>query len=154
MKKFKKVLALLVVLFLTVSLTGCGKKAITGADFKSKMEAKGYTVTDFTSSVGSAAGAKEALVANNKDTSLIVEFLTFEDEKAVIDGVEDLYNSAKDKEGTKSTTEVNLGNYNKRTVKVGEEYYVIERVDNTLLYIVSTKNTSKEADEIVKDLGY
>lgn len=154
MKNFKRVLALLVVLFLTITLTGCGKKAITAAEFKSKMEEKGYTVTDFTTTMASSTGAKEALIANNTNTSIIIEFLTFDDESVVKDSVEELYNNAKDKDGAKSTTEINMGNYNKRTVKIGDDYYVIERVEKTLLYVVATKDTAKEADQIVEDLGY
>jgi hypothetical protein len=53
-----------------------------------------------------------------------------------------------------STGEVNIGNHNYYGLTTDEGYYVVSRVDNTMIYVNSSAEYKDEIKEVLKVLGY
>lgn len=154
MKKKGLFLGILFFAFL-VLFTGCGKKkAITSDTFKEKAEASGYTIIDANVQYAAYGYVKEAYIARS-DNGYQIEFYVFEDgdyakgmfntNKEIIENINGI---------NKMKTEVNLANYNKFSVTTDNTYGYLSRIDNTLVYINTTKENKKEISKFLKKINY
>lgn len=178
MKVRKKVAWLVcMTLLLSIAMTGCGKhKPVTKDKFAEIMTAEKFEVVDQSSMIAEGsdfsvvylAQPKDAKEENTEDsdaseeTGLFtgqyqVEFYEFDDKgkcESSYDKLDDELVAAYKNAKGYSTTEKNSKNFSKRTVKTDGRYYVISRVEDTLVIAISPIDESKTIDGMLKKLGY
>lgn len=152
MRKFK-IIGLLV---LVLGLCACSKReAIDEDEFQKIMAEENFTVVNVEEQFEEFGYFEEAYVALEKDGNYQLEFYELENEDYTIS----FYNHNKElfeesKSGTVSETYINLANYNKYTLTVGDYYKVISRIDDTVIYLNVDKQYKDEVNNILEKLGY
>lgn len=150
---------ILLILFLMVVslgiLVGCQSKEPVDPDsFKENANSLGYETEDLTQDLNSqSASILNCLVIDKDD--LHVEYFQldskdtastlFEANKQIVEG----YKGESSAEATESNS-----TYQKYTLTADDMYFIVEQVDNTLIYAYTEQDKSKELDELVKNLGY
>ena len=163
MKKTRLLVALLLIAALALSLAACGSKKTpaTAEQFLNEMTKRDYEKIDVDLSTADkdtveAVDKVNAAVKMDGDNPACVArfYVAKSDEKAqqLFAGTKPLAENTA--EGTKTQTEVNLGNYSYYRVKGDSVICVLARIDNTLLYLQADKALEDEVDDIVKTLGY
>ena len=142
------------VLAAALLLTACGSKtALTNDQFIEKMESAGYQIADATEQF--EEGAVEAVTIAFIDDKYQIEFYVLPSKDSAVAS----FNSNKSdfeqmKNSGSSTGEVNIGNHNYYGLTTDEGYYVVSRVDNTMIYVNSSAEYKDEIKEVLKVLGY
>lgn len=156
MKKFNKILLAIFLFVSVLVLSGCSKKtAITAADFKTKMEAKKYTVLEATDQFSANPEIKKVYLAISSDSSYQIEFYEFSDKKLS----KSFFKTNKEifeglKSGASKETTVDIGSVSKYTLVSGGEYMVVSRIKNTAAYVHTADANKKIIDKELKELGY
>ena len=141
----------LLTLFIT---TGCmNKKAITTSEFKSKMDNKGFTITDVKEQYAQYDYVEEATIASNGNYQ--IEFYKISN----VDKANGMFNTNKkifkESKGNGAIETTNkMGNYENYSLTSGGYYMYLCRVDNTLIYIKVNTTYKDSVINIIKDLGY
>ena len=142
--------------FLTIicCLTGCSSKtAQTVAGFTEFMEASDFVVQDVTEDTETNGLATTVLIASSGDYQIEFYVLTDNDTG---EGV--FYNNKQlfDEEHSVKTmsSEITSGNYNYYAFNADDNFHMIARVDNTMLWCEAKKTHKEEILDIVKNLGY
>jgi hypothetical protein len=149
----KKIFALILALSVLFSLTACQKKtALTADEFTDTMEDAGYVVMDVTDSVDTNGVDVTVLYAENED--LEVFFYVFEKSRDVGQTMENIKDMCDDMNGIKSSSSVNLGNFSKFTCTVGEDLFVASSIDETMIFIETTKEQKDLVNDLLESLGY
>ena len=151
----KRILFSLLVFTLLFTLTGCfSKKALTAEEFKAKMSEKEFAVDEKNEGISDSILKKE-YKAEEKNGKYEIDFYEFIDEKEA----KGFYNLIKAtlelqfKSGVVKT-ETEATNNQKYTVKSSDGYYVVIRVDNTVINVETSKTYKDAVDEIIDYLGY
>ena len=152
----KKLLLIAICVFSLFLVTGCdsSKTAITTKDFIAKAEEKGLITADVLDQFAEYDFVKEATVAASSN-GWQVEFYVLSDEenaKSMFETNAATFNAASDKK--KNSTEVEMGNYKKIAFDTDENYMVLTRVDNTMIYVRVPISTKEETKEFIDTLGY
>jgi len=138
-------------------VTGCGEKtALTSAEFKTKMEAKDFTVHDASDQEDFAGidWIKKVYVALDKNRNFKIEFYeitTAEKATAFFDNNKQIFEESK---GNAAVTDVAVGNHAKYSLTSEGKFKVISRIDNTVIYSVNDSEFKDNVNEVLKDLGY
>jgi hypothetical protein len=149
----KKIFALILALSVLFSLTACQKKtALTADEFTEAMEDAGYVVMDVTDSVDTNGVDVTVLYAENED--LEVFFYVFEKSRDVGQTMENIKDMCDDMNGIKSSSSVNLGNFSKFTCTAGEDLFVASSIDETMIFIETTKEQKDLVNDLLESLGY
>ncbi len=152
----KKILRLSVVFFVMLtmfSLMGCGEKTVVSLkDFNSLMEKKGYTIKDATEQI-TPARVQAISLAIKEDYQ--IEFYVFKDTRTA----ESVF--AQNKlmfENNKSSGYIeqsrSFQNNSYYSLVSGGNFYLLSRVDHTMIYVVADADYKKEITETIKELGY
>ncbi len=152
MKNKSVILGLLIIILVSFA-TGCVFYNVVDAeDFQSHFAALGYSVSNDEEGKYSA---DTYLVATKDDVPFKIEYYEFADEteaqkvyKKYCDNiVEYITTDSKNKETT--------GAVFSKTIAVStDEYIVISRVKNTLIFIAGTNEYSGEIDKLLEDIEY
>lgn len=145
---------LVYVLVIGLFLTACGSKtALTNDQFIEKMEAAGYQIVDASNQFGE--GDVEAVTLAMMDEKYQIEFYVLPSNDQTVGAFNNNKSSFEQMKGSgASTSEVNLGNYNYYGLSTGEGYYVVSRIDNTMIFINASAEYKDEIKEVLKELGY
>lgn len=148
----KRVLSLTVcVLLLSVLLMGCSPKTVlSGTDFQTKMEKKGFTVQDVTASTPGIG--KTVMVAYN--TAFQVEYFELSNQSDAKGVFENNKSLVSNQISNKSTTSTSASNYETFTLTGDGKFFMLTRVDNTVLYCLTTSGNKDAVKEIFEHLGY
>lgn len=157
MKKIKNIACMAVCIGI-FALAGCSvdKTPVSGDTFSEKMEEAGLSINDQTAEVPEDSGMSDVRVAFEEGEYQIefYEFTKEEDAKSLYNvqqgNLEDTYESAN---GTVKTSK-KLGNYASYKLSADDEYYVISRIGNTLVYSATTDEYKNQVKKLVEDLGY
>ena len=151
----KKIILLIVLLLSIFTFTGCSinKKVLTKEEFKTKMEDKGYKVTDDSEGYADYEHFKNVSIATKDDYR--IEYYEFDK----LDYAKDIYEKSKEEledenHVAKSTLEVNFGNHQKYEVTASKKYNITMRVDKTMIYVTTEEKYKKEIIEVLKEIGY
>lgn len=156
----KNILKIGVILLVTsLFVTGCGnKKSLTAEEFKNKMEKEKYIITDATNQfkdIEEAKYLKKVYIASDKDYKYQVEFYEFDTKSNATNFLEHNKNLFEnEKEGASSYTEVNLFNYNRYTLNTGNKYFVLSRIDNTVVYVNNDSQYKEQINALLKIVNY
>jgi len=136
-----------------LSLTACSPKdAITAEEFTSRMIEAGYSVEKMDEST-IASGAESYLLASCGD--FIIEFIIHE----TVAGARSMFNEVKlyledTRENSASTREMNVSNYNRFAQTTGGRYSVASRIDNTVVYVITSSENKDDVNTTLALLGY
>ena len=143
-------------MIILVLLTGCAlkqKEPIDDEIFSRVMTNEGFKVVDVEQQFEQYGYFEDSYVATNNNYQ--IEFYELENEKNAIE----FYNTNKSIfESQKSAVDVyssiDLKNINKYTSTTDNEYKVISRIDDTVIYLKVDKKYKDEVNHILSKLGY
>ncbi|MGN1134490.1 MAG: hypothetical protein ACI4RN_08585 [Oscillospiraceae bacterium] len=156
MKKIKALTSALVCMIIMFTITGCGKKtALSAEDFKSKTEAKGYTVQDATNQFADYDYIKKVYIALDKDQNYQIEFYEIDN----ADNASQFFKNNKSifeesKSSASAETSVSVSNNAKYTLTTDGQYKVISRIDNTAVYVNADEEYKSDIKDLLDDLDY
>lgn len=157
MKKTKKLLVITVLLFGVFILTGCGnKEPITSEQFNSKMDEKGYKITDVSQQFENYKTIEKAYVARSSDYTHQIEFYELSTDEAAIKFYENNKSIFVSSLGNKVTNQLDTNSKNVSKYHVGSNgyYMAISRIKNTVIYARVEDAYAVKVADIIKDLGY
>ncbi len=150
MKKFNKCSLFLFLFVLIFTFSGCSaRSAITADTFQKEAKNCGYTVKQTSSTNANVASYYTGTTSSADDELDYV--LAASDSSAL-----EIYNSMKDSIGTgggKPQT-IDSSSYSKYVVTNGEMYYVLARVDKTVVYAKSTASNKANVDKFFNAIKY
>lgn len=153
MKKFK----ILMLTVFALLLTACGvkKEAIDDEEFNRIMSNERFTVENREKEFDENEYVEDILLAIQEDNNYEIVFLELESDSYA----KKSYELAKKfiepfKEGTSNYTEVNLANNSKYTLTTEDIYFVIARVEDTIIFLEVDKEYKAEVTDILNKLGY
>lgn len=151
----KKKILLILLLFFTLTVTGCTtKEKLESSNFKKIMEKKEFVVVDNTKEALSEIGSVEmSYKATEPSGRYILEYYSFDGEVSA----QGFYAKKQAELGTTGSqvyTELNQGNYSKYTMLYHDKFTAIARVSNTIIYVTADKNYQDEIKKILLDIGY
>lgn len=149
--KLTKILIIFMFLF---TLTGCASKdKITYSDFE-KLFNEEYSVMSVTDKVNSE-DVISAYVALKNNNEYQIEFYLIENEIDTKVIYESNYNNViKNKNDNSVIKEKEGYNYIKFTMYDLDNYYVISRVENTLIYVNASAQYKDEIEYLLKKIDY
>ena len=159
MKKMRKLSCLVIVM--AILLIGCGKEMVSIETFTETMEAAGLSVTEGFSEEevedAEKSGILDVAIAW-VDGAYQLEFYVCENEasanyvysstRADMENIYETISSAK------SASSSQIGNYSKYAISVDGSYYVIIKVENTVLYATSSSGDKDVVNDLISSLGY
>ncbi len=148
-----KKIGLLLSILLLFGLTGCGKKeVITAEKFEEALTSEGFSVTDITSAIDDKT-IKSVLTANNGVYQ--IEFYVTEDDKRAKEIYENNRDAFKENK-TKSAREkeTNKKDYEKYTFELENQYQVVIRNKNTMVFASINSDGKKSLNKIIDKLNY
>ncbi len=160
MKTLQKLAAGVIILVILFSAASCGmfkdKESISADDFTEAMEDEDFTVEDSTEQFADEEVVEKCLIAYNDDYQ--IEFYVLESDREAVrafshnkDDFESTYGSSG---SARSKSEVNIANYSKFAMTTGEGFFVVSRIDNTMIYLEVDKEFKDEVKDILESIGY
>lgn len=149
----KKIGRLFLIIGFSFILSGCSKKVVTTDNFKNILKNEGMAIYDMTSRMPSESNIKEATIGSKGD-EWKVEYYIFEDLKSatsVYETNEEKFKTAKNTESTNSKYD---DNYAKFEVNTDENYMVVIRNKNSVLYTIVNKKYKDDLNKIIKKMDY
>ena len=138
-------------------LTGCNKKEVVSTvDFEALATQKGYIVQDGTDYFASYDYVKLATLAAPQDKSFQIEFYELNDEAVAMS----FYDTNKNnfimmKSSNADEVTKNGKNFDLYQLEMYGRFMMIERVDNTVIYVNSTEASNRTVIEsFLKELKY
>lgn len=151
--KNKSILLGIFIIVVVSIVTGCGfYNLLDTEEFKEHFGALGYTISDKETAL---YDSKTYLVATKTDVPYKIEYYEFDEEldaKKVYKKYKDTISNyiTTDSQNTETTGSV----FSKIVAKSDNEYIIISRVKNSLIFIVSTVEYQQEIDTLLKDIKY
>jgi roadblock/LC7 domain-containing protein len=150
--KMKTLFLYIIAAILIFSGCSTNKTPLTSDGFKEKMEEAGFEIYDITDQYEEGL-LDAAFVTMKEDYKLEFYVLnTSDDAKA-------MYNANKSdfedlRSGNSAYNSVNLGNHASYKLTTEDGYYVVSRIDNTLVFVKTDKKNKDAINKVLKDLGY
>lgn len=147
----KKKLMICIMLVCTLFLTGCLKKTkIDVNTFEDTLKEEGYTI-EKTDREHMTNDTKDMAIAISKDGYSINYIEYYEKNSA-----KDFYNETYDKYENSCSikTETSGTNYNTFKCESSKEYIAITRVDNTVVFALTTKTNKDKVKNTLKKIKY
>lgn len=153
MKNKSVILGIIIIVVVSLLTTGCAiKSALSVQEFKDHMGALGYSTTEDEKALYEA---KSYLVASKSDVPYKIEFYEFEEKveaqkvfKKYTDNIADYLTTSS--KNIKTTGAL----FDKFVAKSDNEYIVVDRVKNTLIFIAGTVDYQEEIDSLLEDINY
>lgn len=133
-------------------LAGCsGKNPATLENFKTTMEAAGYTMHDVSAQYDS--GIAKSVTVALKD-GYQVEFFMLTNEENAATSFASNKNRLEALAGGNTTTSVTASNYSSYTLTTKDQFYKVSRIGDTMIYLRVPRAQKDAVSELVKSLGY
>lgn len=131
------------------------KESITGSEFTSLMQEKGFVVDDATSQFSEYGYVDQAYIAAPSDYAYQIEFYELSD----VDNAISFYNNNKSifessKGNASGETSVSMKNYSKYALSTGGKYKVVSRIDNTVVYLNVDSSYKDTVKDLLDGIGY
>ena len=151
----RKILILLLSVFMLFSLTGCFKKSpLTTDSFITNSTSSNFTTQDVTSDFSNEPSIIKATLALNSK-GYQIEFYELSSDSAAKDMFITNKTNFQSLNSSKYTeSEANVGNYNTYSLSTESEYMYLSRVDKTFLYLKVDISNKDEVKEFIDKLGY
>jgi len=155
--KYKLILlTMLVVLFMSTTLTGCSElEALTTEEFMSICEEYGYTVIENSKKYINLEDLKESWTASTTDGSMEIEFNILENNEAAIDMYEETKTKIENTKGFKSASAtINTPNHQSYTTIIKKNFKFVGRINETVIYINTPISEKEIAELLISEFGY
>lgn len=155
MQRIRKLLICIIFSFILILLSGCfiKKNVISSDQFASIMQEHKFSITDATDQYSNFAYVSSVQVATSKDFQIEFYILDSE-ENAMKMYTRNKSNFEKEKTSSALTTDSSVNNYSSFSITDNTMYRYICRVENTLIYVNTTKESKDKVKEIIASLGY
>ena len=153
MIKNKSVLIGILIIVVVSLATGClFYNVVDTKEFKDHFGALGYTVND---GEENKFESKSYLVASKDDVPYKIEYYEFEEEVDAKKAYQDYKENIANYITTDSKNQETKGAVLTKCVAVStDEYIIISRVKNTLIFIAGTNDYKDEIDTLLEDIKY
>lgn len=153
MNKKSIILGIIIILVTCFLTTGCiFYNLLSSTDFKDHFSAIGYEVSDTETTTFEY---DNHLVAKKDDVPFKIEYYNFVDDIAAQKAYKVMKEDLPNLITTNSKDQETTGNIMAKYVCVSDnEYIVISRVKNTIIFINGTNDYSSEIDNILTDIKY
>lgn len=152
MKKWTRLCAALLCAVVFLSAAGCSARTpVTSDGFKKQAQDVGFAANEGASSLATEMGAKETVQMTNAKTSTELVFLSFSDGDSAQAAYAALKKQFSPSGGGKA---VEAATYSKYTVTVGELFYTLARMDETVVYGKATVSNQKEVEDFFSAIKY
>lgn len=162
MKKSIVIISIVLLLLVTVaagftafSLMNKEKDSITAEEFKTIMQDKGYLIADATSQFSEYDYVSKVYLATTSDKLYQIEFYTLSDDSSAtyfFNTNKTLFEQNKTSVSTSTSSE--FSNHAKYTLTSNNEYMVVSRINNTVVYANVDEQHKDAVKDILKELGY
>ena len=149
----KKIFSSFICFIMVLFLVGCSNKTkIEGSKFREEMEKNGYIVID---TIVSQDDSEKNFVAQEKEGKYQIEFYELSSKDKAKEKFSN-YKKGIDNENTNNFKKksVKTGNYEKYTLETDDIYFLISRIDNTMIYLSVDTEYKNDINKIIKELGY
>ena len=149
-------LGILIIVIVIIATTGCGfYNLLTADDFKKEWGAIGYTVVDTETPEYDTYKRKAYMEASKEDVPFKISFYELENETEA----QKLYKKYKDNlvnylTTSSKNTETTGAVFSKTIAVSDQEYIVISRVKNTIIFIPGLKEHKKIIDDMLEHVKY
>ena len=147
------ILGILIIILVCIITVGCGfYNLLKPKDFKEHFGALGYTISDTETP---KYETDTYLVAFKDDVPFKIEYYEFKDDNEAKKIYNEYYDHIADYLTSDSNNKETTGAVLSKTVAVSDnEYIIISRVKNTLIFIAGTKDYKDEIDNLLEDIKY
>ena len=144
---------LVMVMFITL-LSGCQPvEPITASEFREIVEDLGYTVTDITDQYTQHNHVLKSLVFQEDD--LFVQFLEVDTRENAVGMFNTNRSFVETQQGNmNSSSSINTAQHALYRLRTSTTYYIVRRIDTTVVYAHSSSANANRLDEIIRALGY
>ena len=152
MKNKKILFTMIIAVLLSAMLAGCGARVAQTPDgFTEVMEASGFEVQDATEEADE--GITAMLVATEENYQ--IDFFEFIDSGTAEDIFDEMAEYMNEEYSSKfMAIEIYTVNYSYFAFTSGDSFYMIARIDNTMLCSIAAKEYKSEIVDLAKTLGY
>jgi len=156
MKKTAAFVLVMVILCSMLCLAGCKEKvSIDAEDFKTAMEAKGYTIADASEQFAEYDEITKVYVAVSGDGGYQIEFY----ETSIDDAAARLFAGNKSifeqsAGNASANSSVSAANYSNYKLTADGYYKVLSRIDNTMIYIDAPVEYKDDIKTVLGEIGY
>lgn len=155
MKKKKNIIGILLILVISLFTTGCGsKKTISAEQFKEKLEAKNFILSDASNQFANYDYIKQVYIAQNPNKTYQIEYYFFADASRAKNFYEHNKGIFKKIGTVRSNSEITIANHSKYSQTAGGKFSVISRIENTVIYVNVNTEYKDEVTKILKELNY
>lgn len=156
MKKITAIALVMVILCSMLCTVGCKPKvSITAEDFKTAMEAKGFTVADASAQFAEYDEITKVYVAVSGNGKYQIEFYeTSTDDAAarLFAGNKTIFEQSAGNASANSS--VSTPTYNNYKLTSNGSYKVLSRINNTMIYIDAPAEFKDDIKTVLEGLGY
>lgn len=146
----KKLFKFIICILLVIALSGCGNKDALNKDtFYTELTNLGFGVMDVTSQIEDK-NIKTIYTANNGKYQF--EFYIFDKKENALAAYKSNRDYLKQKKGKEK--EIEKENYNKFTFTIDNEYSVVVRNDNTLIFASINEEFKNDIEKVLSKIGY
>lgn len=151
--KNKSVLLGIIIVVVVAFATGCGfYNLVEAQEFKDHFGALGYTISE---NEKPKYETDTYIVASKTDVPYKIEYYEFAEEIEAKKIYVKYKDSIADYITSDSQNQETTGAFFAKTVAVSDnEYIIISRVKNTLIFIAGTKDYTNEIDQLLEDIKY
>ena len=150
MKKISTCSLFLLLLVVIFTFPGCSaRNAISADTFQKEAKASGYTVKQSTSTNTNVESCYTGTTSSKDDE---LDYISTSTESSA----QEIYNSMKESisVGNGNPKNVDSSSYSKYVVTNGELYYVLVRVDKTVIYAKTTSSNKATVDKFFSAIKY
>ncbi len=153
MKNKSIIVGLVGVLLICLITTGClFRKPLDKDEFKSHFEDLKYSVIE---GDNARYEAEAYYIARKEDVAFEVEYYNFKNETEAKKAYQDYKSNITDFITAKAENNETTGStFSKIVTESENEYIVVSRVKNTIIFILGTPENSEDIDTILKDIKY
>ncbi|WP_440895503.1 hypothetical protein ACS127_13200 [Amphibacillus sp. Q70] len=150
----KKKLYGIVLVLSVLLLSACSgsKTALSAEEFQAQMEEAGYEIHDAFDQFPEGSVESVLLAANDDYQIEFYVVLTVEQAQSAFNENKDSFESEKGNVSTDSS--VSLSNYSVYKQTTNGQYYVVSRVENTFIYVVTPDENKQAVNDVLETLGY
>ena len=132
------------------------KEPISAGDFKDIMEDKDFEIVDAMDQFEEYDEyIKKAYIALEEDYDYQIEFYKLNEEDDAISFYKTNKEKFEDSKGSSlAEKSISMGNNSKYTLKTNDEYKVVSRIEDTVIYVDVDEKYEDEVKEILKEIGY
>lgn len=148
----KNIILSIVTICTILLLTGCGKTKVDVAEFKEAMRINGFNnIEQVTENLSPDI---VEMYSTNKGDDYIIEFITYANDglaEKAYDSRKATYDNIRVK---KTFVDISSFNYDRFSLTSDGRFFYLCRVDNTILIVLTSESKKKDAEGIIKELGY